>query len=204
MAEQEMHEGKVVRDIKTRNDVFEGTQYKKQNNVARMVLFYTTCALVLVLASYGGLYFTKSNLHDGVLANDSEKMLAGINFEKTNRTLLAQMPGLLDEVKKDPNDKYSASMNVVVTSQKLQVSPDNLVDIMVKSGLVKKTFDGLEFADVDWQTKNWAYSHMSVVITSNENPDIQLTLNIAKDGSLLIWRVVGVFMSNALRDKVLS
>jgi len=204
MAEQERHEGKVVRDIKTRNDVFEGTQYKKQNNIVRMVLFYITCALVLASASYGGLFFTKSNLHGAVTANDADKMIAGINFEKTNRTLLAQMPGLLDNVQKDPNDKYAASMDVVVNSPKLQISTENLVEVLIKAGLVNKTADGFEFIDADWQTKNWAYSHVSVEITSRANPDMVLTLNIAKDGSLLIWRVVGVFMSDALRDKVLS
>ncbi len=197
-------EGKVVRDIKTRNDVFEGTQYKKQNNALRMVLFYITCALVLVVASYGGLYFTKGHLHDGVLANDAAEMKDSINFEKTNRTLLSQMPGLLDEVKKNPNSKYSASMDVVVTSPKLQISPENLLDVLIRGGLVEKTMNGTEFVDVDWKTKNWAYSHLSVVITKKDDPSIQLTLNIAKDGSLLIWRVVGAFMSPALRDKVIS
>ncbi len=204
MSEQEAHTGKVVREIKVRNDVFEGTKYKKQNNVLRMVLFYTTCALVLVLASYGGLYFTKAHLHDGVLLNNAEELKAAINFDKTNRTLLAQMPGLLNEVKKDPNDRYLSSMDIKVDAPKLQISPDNLVDVLIKGGLVTKTFDGNEFIDVDWETRNWAYGHLSVVITSKEDPDIQLTLNIAKDGSLLIWRVVGAFMSPALRDRVIS
>ena len=55
MADTKQKEGKIVRTIKTHNDVFEGTAYKKQNNVLRMVLFYSTCAIVLVLVSYGGL-----------------------------------------------------------------------------------------------------------------------------------------------------
>ena len=204
MSDSNTERSKIVRDIKVSNDVFAGTSYKKQNNVLRMALFYTTCALVLVLASYGGLYVEKGNLHDGVLNNDAKLLTDGINFDKTNRTILAQMPGILNEVKKDPNDKYAASMDIVVNSPKLQISPDNVVDLLVKGGLAKKIGDSIEFADVDWETKNWAYSHVSVVITSKENPDIQLTLNIAKDGSLLIWRVVGVFMSKPLLDKVLS
>ncbi len=204
MSGYEHHEGKIERDIKTRNDVFEGTQYKKQNNALRMVLFYITCAVVLVIASYGGLLFTKGHLHDGVLANNAEEMKDAINFEKTNRTLLSQMPGLLDEVKKDPNDKYAASMDVVVNSPKLQVSPENLQEVLIQGGLLEKTMNGSEFVDVDWQIKNWGYSHLSVVITSKVDPSIQLTLNIAKDGSLLIWRVVSAFMSPTLRDKVIS
>jgi len=197
-------EGKVERTIKTRNDVFEGTGYKKQNNALRMVLFYLTCALVLVLASYGGLFFEKGNLHDGVLQNDAEMLTDGINFEKTNRTILAQMPGILDTVTKDPNDKYSASMDVVVNSPKLQVSTDNLVDLLIKGGFVVKTMDGLEFTDFSWKTANWSYSHLSVIMTSKEHPDRVLTLNIAKDGSLLIWRVVGAIMSRPLIDQLLS
>jgi len=203
MSENETHEGKVIRDIKTRNDVFEGTRYRKQNNVLRMVLFYLSCAMILALASYGGLFFTKSSLHDGVLENDAETMADAINFEKTNRTLLSQMPGLLDEIKKDPNDKYADSMDVVVNSPKIQIDPENLADLLIKGGLAKETPEGLEYVDVEWHTKNWAYSHVSVVLTSKDDPKIQLTLNIAKDGSLLIWRVVGAFMSTDLRDRVI-
>ena len=204
MAAYERHEGKVVRDIKVHNDVFEGTDYKKQNNGLRMVLFYTTCVLVLVLASYGGLYVEKGNLHDGLLNNDAEMMKDGINFDKLNRTILAQMPGILDEVKKDPNDKYSASMDVVVNSPKLQVTTDNLVDLMVKAGFVKGSSGSFEFVDVSWNTTSWAYNRVSVILTSEENPELKMTINIAKDGSLLIWRVVGVVMSKTMLDKVLS
>ncbi|MDX8392937.1 MAG: hypothetical protein R8K53_10310 [Mariprofundaceae bacterium] len=204
MSDDKREKSKIVRTITTRNDVFDGTSYKKQNNALRMLLFYSTCAIVLILASYGGLYLEKGNLYDGVLQNDAEKMTDGINFAKMNRSIRSQMPGILDEVKKDPNDKYSASMDIVVTSPNLKVSTDNLVDTLIKGGLLKKTASGLEFADVEWKTQNWAYSHVAVVITSKENPDIHLTLNIAKDGSLLIWRVIGAIMSKALLDKVLA
>jgi len=204
MSDNESKTPKIVRNIKTNNDVFEGTSYKKQNNVLRMVLFYTSCALVLVLASYGGIYVEKNNLQDGVLHNDAEKLNDGINFAKMNRSILGQMPGILDNVVKDPNDKYAASMDVVVTSPKLQVSTDNLVDLLVQGGFVKKTMDGNEFTDFDWTTKSWAYSQFTLVMTSKENPDRVLSLKIAKDGSLLIWRVVGVLMSTPLRDKLLE
>jgi len=204
MNDDKREQSKIARTIKTRNDVFEGTRYKKQNNILRMALFYLSCAMVLVAASYGGLYLEKGYLYDGVLQNDAEKMESGINFAKMNRSIMGQMPGILDEVKKDPNDMYSASMDIVDNSPKLEVTTDNLVDILIKAGLVKKTATGLEFADVEWKTQNWAYSHVAVVITSKENPEIFLTLNIAKDGSLLIWRVIGAIMSEALRDKVLA
>ncbi|PIS19366.1 MAG: hypothetical protein COW19_03000 [Zetaproteobacteria bacterium CG12_big_fil_rev_8_21_14_0_65_55_1124] len=204
MAETKQKQGKIVRTIKTHNDVFEGTAYKKQNNGLRMALFYSSCALVLVLASYGGLYVERGNLHDGVLKNDAATMVDGINFDKTNRTILGQMPGILDNVVKDPNDKYAASMDVVVTSPKLQITTDNLVDLLIKAGFVKKTMNGLEYTDFSWKTKNWSYSHLSVDLTSKENPEDVLTLNIAKDGSLLIWRVVGVFMSKPLLDRMLE
>lgn len=202
--QKEPHQGKIVRDIHVHNDVFEGTSYKKQNNVLRMVLFYTTCIFVLVSASYSGLIVEKGNLKDGILKNDAQLMNDGINFGKTNRTLLSQMPGLLDEVKKDPNDKYSASMDVVVTSPKLQVSPENLVDVLIKGGFVKKVGSGVEFAEIDWETRNWAYNKVFVVLTNKEDPSLQMTLNIAKDGSILVWRVVGVQLSEALLNKVLN
>jgi len=204
MSDTEKKQPKIVRTITTHNDVFEGTTYKKQNNVLRMVLFYTSCALVLVLASYGGLYVERGNLHDGVLKNDAATLVDGINFDKTNRTILAQMPGILDNVYKDPNDKYAASMDVVVTSPKLQVTTDNLVDLLIKGGFVKEAKDGLEYTDFTWDTKNWSYSHLSVELTSKENPEDVLTLNIAKDGSLLVWRVVGAFFSEPLLNKLLE
>lgn len=204
MAETKQKEGKVVRTIRTHNDVFEGTAYKKQNNMLRMVLFYTTCALILVSASYGGLLVVKGHLHDGVLENSAGEMMEGINFAKTNRTILAQMPGILDIIEKDPNDKYSASMDVVVDSPKLQVNTDNLLELLMKGGFVKQTADGYEYTDFDWKTANWSYSHVSVILTSRANPELVLTLNIAKDGSLLIWRVVGAIMSGPLIDKLLA
>lgn len=204
MAESKQKEGKVVRTIKVHNDVFEGTAYKKQNNVLRMVLFYSTCAIVLVLASYGGLIVEKGNLHDGVLNNSAEKLKDGINFDKTNRTILAQMPGILNTIEKDPNDKYAASMDVVVDSPKLQVTPESVNELLIKAGFLKMNADGYEFTDFDWKTANWSYSHLSVIITSRANPELVLTLNIAKDGSLLIWRVVGAIMSKPLIDKLLS
>jgi len=197
-------EARIERTIRTHNDVFEGTGYKKQNNGLRMLLFYTTAALVLVLASYGGLYFERGYLHDGILQNDAEKMKDGINFDKTNRTILAQMPGILDTVTKDPNDKYLDSMDVVANSPKVQISTDNLVDLLIKTGFVVKTPKGLEYADFDWKTANWAYSHLSVIMTSKKHPDRVLTLNIAKDGSILIWRVVGAIMSKPLVDKLVE
>jgi len=204
MGETKQKEGKVVRTIKTHNDVFEGTSYKKQNNGLRMVLFYVTCGVVLVVASYGGLLSEKSNLHDGVLGNNAETLIDGINFDKTNRSILAQMPGILDNVYKDPNDKYSASMDVVVNSPKLQVTTENLNELLIKAGFLTQTADGYEFTDFDWKTANWSFSHLSVILTSRANPEMVLTLNIAKDGSLLIWRVVGALMSKPLMDKVLS
>lgn len=204
MSNEETKAGKIERTIKTNNDVFEGTGYKKQNNMLRMVLFYFGCALLLVAASYGGLIVERGNLHDGVLQNDAEKLNDGINFAKTNRSILGQMPGILDNVVKDPNDKYSASMDVVVTSPMLHVTPENLIDLLIKAGFVEKVEDGFEYTDFAWKTANWSYSHLSVVMTSKANPDDVLTLNIAKDGSLLIWRVVGAFMSPSLLDKVLE
>ena len=128
----------------------------------------------------------------------------GINFDKTNRTILAQMPGILDTIEKDPNDKYAASMDVVVNSPKLQVSPENLNELLIKGGFMIKTADGYEYTDLDWKTANWSYSHLSVILTSRSNPELVLTLNIAKDGSLLIWRVVGAIMSKPLIDKILA
>jgi len=204
MADTKQKEGKIVRTIKTHNDVFEGTAYKKQNNVLRMVLFYSTCAIVLVLVSYGGLLVERGHLHDGIMKNSAEEMMDGINFDKTNRTILAQMPGILDTIEKDPNDKYAASMDVVVNSPKLQVSPENLNELLIKGGFMIKTADGYEYTDLDWKTANWSYSHLSVILTSRSNPELVLTMNIAKDGSLLIWRVVGAIMSKPLIDKILA
>ncbi len=204
MSGHTQEKSKIVRTIKTHNDVFEGTAYKKQNNVLRMGLFYVTCALVLLLASYGGLYFEKGYLHDGILQNDAAQMKKSIDFEMVNDGIVGQMPGMLDEIKKDPNDKYANSMKMNLDSPELHISTDNLVDILIKAGFVRKTADGLAFTDFDWKTAHWAYSQVSVILTSKEHPKDVLTLKVAKEGSILIWHVVGAYMSTSLRNRVLN
>jgi len=197
-------EGKVVRTIKTHNDVHDGTAITKKGSGIRMALFYTVCVVCLIFASYGGLLVEKSTLKDAILQNNAELMNKAINLKKVNDGIVSQMPGILDEVKKDPNDEYANSMNVDLDRPDLYITPDNLVDTLIKGGFVKKTADGYAFSDLEWHTVHWAFSHVSVVVTNRENPEDVLTLQVAKEGSILVWRVTGAYMSIPLRDRVLK
>jgi len=206
MADNKPQEPKIVRDIHVRNDQLEGTAYKKQNNVLRMVLFYATCGLLVILVSYGGLFFTKSNLKEGIANGDAASLEKAINFTRVNRTLKSQMPGILQEAKpSEEASKYLASADIKYEGPILQVSPENIADILVKSGLISKNPDGsLSYDNVETSLDSMAYSRITVKAVNKQHPELWLMLTIQKDESLVQWRVTGVLMSEPLRDKAIE
>ncbi len=206
MADNNTQEPKIVRNIHVRNDQLEGTSYKKQNNVLRMVLFYITCGLLVILVSYGGLFFTKANLKEGIASGDAATLEKAINFTRVNRTLKSQMPGILQEAKPNEEEtKYLASADIKYEGPLLQISPENIAEILVKSGLISKNPDGsLSYDDVETSLDSMAYSRISVKAVNKQHPELWLMLTIQKDESLVQWRVTGVLMSEPLRDKAIE
>jgi len=192
--------------IKVRNDQLEGTRWKKQNNLLRMVLFYTTCAVVVVLVSYGGLFFTKSNLKSGIAKADQATLNKAVNFEKVNRTLRSQMPGMLEATQSVETDsQYMASADVKYAGKVLKASPENIASLLEKGGMVSQSADGgISYDNLTTSLETMGYSRISVKVANEENKSLWLLLNIQKDESLIQWRVTGAFMSDALRDKVLE
>ena len=192
--------------IKVRNDQLEGTRWKKQNNVVRMVLFYATCGLVVAAVSYGGLFFTKSSLKSGIAKSDPSTLASAINFEKVNRTIRGQMPGMLDKTAGGESDSpYMASADIKYTGTVLQVSPENIASLLEKGGMITKSAGGeVSYDKLDSSLETWGYSRISVKVSNEDDKNLWLLLNIQKDESLIQWKVVGAFMSEPLRDKVLQ
>lgn len=193
-------------NIKVRNEQLAGTRWKKQNNVLRMVLFYGACAMVVILASYGGLIFTKSNLKGGIADSDPAMLQAAINFEKVNRTLKSQMPGILDaNAAAKADSKYMASADVKYVGPLLVAGVDNVASLLEKGGMITKRADGgIDYSQLDTSFETMSYSRVSVKVVNQADPDLWLLLNIQKDESLIQWRVTGAFMSERLRDRVLE
>ena len=192
--------------IKVRNDQMEGTRWKKQNNVMRMVLFYATCGLVVALVSYGGLVFTKSSLKSGIAKSDPATLASSINFDKVNRTIRGQMPGMLDKTAVAETDSpYMASADIKYAGKVLEVSPENIAELLEKGGMISKSANGeISYDNLDSSIETWGYSRISVKVVNEQDKNLWLLLNIQKDESLIQWKVVGSFMSEPLRDKVLE
>ena len=178
---------------------------KEQNNGLRMVLFYLTCAVAVLIALFGGLLFTKSHIVAGVTHNDQTELNEAINFQKLDNSIRGQMPGIMDTVKKDPNDIYSSSAIIKSDHPVVHVTPENIVDLMVKASIAKKSADGsVSFNDFDMNEESLSYSRLNLKFVSKTNKDDWFTTVIAKDGSVLIWKVNAVFLSPSLLDKLLQ
>jgi len=178
---------------------------KEQNNGLRMVLFYMTCAGIVAAALFVGLLFTKSHIIDGVTHNDQTELSDGINFEKLNNSIRGQVPGNMDIITKDPNDKYSSSAIINTNRPDIKITPENIVDMMVKAGIAKRAADdSVSFNDFEMSRESLSYSRMSLKFVSNTNKDEWFNLVIAKDGSLLVWKVNAAFLSPPLLDKFLQ
>ncbi|WP_018294681.1 hypothetical protein [Mariprofundus ferrooxydans] len=178
---------------------------KEQNNGLRMILFYLTCAVVVVIMLFGGLLFTKAHIVSGVTHNNQTELNEAINFHKLNNSVRGQMPGIMDTVKKDPNDIYSSSAIINSNHPNITVTPENVVELMIKTSIAKKDADGsVSFNDFDMSRESLSYSRLSLKFVSKTNKDDWFTTVIAKDGSVLVWKVNAVFLSPSLLDKLLQ
>ncbi|MDQ6992082.1 MAG: hypothetical protein Q9M31_01290 [Mariprofundus sp.] len=178
---------------------------KTQNNGIRMVLFYVTCAAVVASALFGGLLLTKAHIISGVTQNSPEELNDGINFTKINNAIRGQMPGIMDTVKKDPNDKYSSSATINSNHPNVHVTPENIVELLIKTSIAKKDSDGkVSFNAFDMSRESLSYSRVSLKFVSTTNKDDWFTAIITKDGSILIWKASDIFFSPSLLNKLLD
>lgn len=178
---------------------------KEQNNGLRMILFYTTCALAVATALFAGLFFTKGHIVTGITQNNLEELNEGINFSKLNHSIRGQMPGIMDTVKRDPYDKYENSAVISSNHPTIDVTAENLVDLLVKSTIARRDANGkVSFNDFDMERESLSYSRLNLKFTSTTNKDEWFTLLVAKDGSVLVWKVNAAFLSKPLLDKLLQ
>lgn len=178
---------------------------KEQNNGLRMILFYFACAVAVVIALFGGLLFTKAHIVSGVTHNNQTELTEAINFKKLNNSVRGQMPGIMDTVKKDPNDIYSSSAIIDSNHPNITVTPENIVELMIKASIAKKEADGsVSFNDFDMSKESLSYSRLNLKFASKADKNDWFTTVIAKDGSVLTWKVNAVFLSQSLLDKLLQ
>ena len=178
---------------------------QNQNNGLRMVLFYLTCGIVLVTASYGGLYFTFGHLTSGIEHNDKAELEAGINFPQLEGAIRTQLPENLAPIKVEEG-LYANSATVVNKAPKIEVNADTFVDLVKRSGICAPA--GAEAGyDPDACTMNLeslAYSHVNYKLVNNADKNIWVKFIVAKDQSIIVWRLTSATLSKAMMDNILK
>jgi len=171
-----------------------------------MVLFYITCAVLLVTASYGGLYFTFNNIQSGIENNDKEALESGINFHQLEGAIRTQMPENLVKVKVDTHSKYSNSSNVVSKAPDIDVNADTVVDLIKKSGICAATgqSSGFDIDACEMSMESMAYSHINYKLVNTANKDVWVRFTIAKDKSIIVWRLMSATLSKPALAKIRS
>jgi len=179
---------------------------KEQNNGLRMILFYLTCGVVVVTASFGGVYFTFSHLVAGITQNSTEDLEAAINFPKLEGAIWTQLPENLEPVKIDKHSKYANSADVVSHAPRIKVNAETFVELINKSGICSPDGSSAAFStDACSVTReSTSYSMLVYKAVNRANPDIWVKFIVAKDESLIIWRVTSATLSDAMMARVLE
>jgi len=177
-----------------------------QNNGLRMVLFYITCGICLVLASYGGLYFTFGHLTAGIENNDKAELEAGINFPQLEGAIRTQLPENLEPVKIDTNSIYANSTTVVNKAPKIDVNADTFVDLVSRSGICAPAGakSGYDDSACSMSLESMAYSHLNYKLVNNANKNLWAKFIVAKDQSIIVWRLTSATLSKDVMDKILE
>jgi len=111
----------------------------------------------------------------------------------------------MDIIKKDPNDKYSSSAIISTNRPDIKITPENIIDMLVKATIAKRAADGsVSFNDFEMSRESLSYSRLSLKFVSSTNKDEWFQLVVAKDGSLLVWKVNAAYLSPSLLDKFLQ
>jgi len=177
-----------------------------QNNGLRMVLFYITCGICLISASYGGLYFAFGHLSSGVENNNKSELEAGINFNQLQGAIRTQLPENLALVKVDTSSKYSNSTLVTNNAPKIEVNADTFVDLVKQSGICAPAGAraGYDPDACSMSMESMAYSHLNYKLVNNADKNIWAKFIVAKDQSIVIWRLTSATLSKAMMNKILE
>jgi len=179
---------------------------QNQNNGLRMVLFYLTCGVVLVIASYGGLYFVFGHLSAGIEDNDKAELEAGINFHQLQGAIRTQLPENLAQVKVDTSSIYANSTYIANDAPKIEVNADTFVALVTQSGICAPAGAKAGY-DPDACTlslESMAYSHLNYKLVNNADKNIWAKFIIAKDESIIVWRLLSATLSKPMMAKVLE
>jgi len=179
---------------------------QNQNNGLRMVLFYITCGIALVTASYGGLYFAFGHLSSGIENNDKAELEAGINFHQLQGAIRTQLPENLAQVKVDTHGKYANSTFIANDAPKIEVNADTFVDLVKRSGICAPAGGeaGYNASACTLNLESMAYSHLNYELVNNADKNIWAKFIIAKDQSIVVWRLTSATLSKAMMAKVLE
>jgi len=177
-----------------------------QNNGLRMVLFYITCGICLVSASYGGLYFAFGHLSSGIANNDKAELEAGINFHQLQGAIRTQLPENLAPVAVETGGKYSNSALVENNAPKVEVNADTFVELVKQSGICAAAGGKAAYDEgaCTVSMESMAYSHVNYKIVNNADKNIWAKFIVAKDQSIVIWRLTSATLSKAMMAKVLE
>jgi hypothetical protein len=170
-----------------------------------MVLFYLTCGIVLVTASYGGVYFTFGHINEGIENNDKAELTAGINFHQLEGAIITQLPENLAPIKVDAGP-YANSAVVVNNAPKIKVNADTFVGLLKKSGICAPA-GASEGYDPDACTttmESMAYSRLIYRTVNNADKNLWVRYIIGKDQSIIVWRLLSATLSKQAMDKVLN
>jgi len=170
------------------------------------VLFYITCGIVLVTASYGGLYFAFGHLTSGIENNDKAELEAGVNFHQLEGAIRTQLPENLAPVKVDTGGIYANSAIVVNEAPKIEVNADTFVDLVKQSGICAPAGAraGYDPDACSMSVESMAYSHLNYKLVNNADKNIWAKFIVAKDESIVVWRLTSATLSKAMMDKVLE
>lgn len=176
---------------------------QNQNNGLRMVLFYLTCGIVLVLASYSGLYFTFGHLSSGMESGDKSELEAGINFHKLQGAIRTQMPENLAQIKVDAGP-YANSAIVENKAPKIEVNADTFIDLVNKSGICAPagSSGGYDPDACDLTLDEMHYSTMHYTLRNKADKNIWAKLIVGKDESVIVWRLLSATLSKPVLERI--
>jgi len=179
---------------------------QNQNNGLRMVLFYMTCGIALVSASYGGVYFSFGHLTSGIENNDKAELEAGINFHQLQGAIRTQLPENLAQVKVNTHSKYANSTFIANDAPRVDVNADTFVGLLKRSGICAPAGGKAAYDDsaCTMDLESMAYSHLNYKLVNNADKNIWAKFILAKDESMIVWRITSATLSKEMMAKVLE
>ncbi len=179
---------------------------KEQNNGLRMILFYLTCGVVVVVTSFGGVFFTFGHLKAGIEKGDASELSEAVNFRALEDAIWTQLPENLAPVKLDQHSKYANSADVVSPAPRVKVNAKTFAGLVKKSGICAPAgaASGFDLDACTMTRESVSYASIKYKIVNHANKQLWAEFYIAKDGSLLVWHLTSATLSKAMLARVLN